>query len=133
MIHTLLIVDDNILDNAKIRNLLYNEKFNLLSAINGQEALDFIESRNIDLILLDIIMPVMDGFEFLELFSKTVYSKHIPIIVTTNLSDNESINKILSYNNIFDYIIKPIDKLNNKILINKIKTGISYRKLLSNI
>ncbi|NLD50302.1 MAG: response regulator [Clostridiaceae bacterium] len=126
MLSTILVTDDNVLDNAIIRNYLYSERYNIISAQNGREALELVSSRDIDLILLDLIMPVMDGFEFLKEFSKTVYFKEIPVIVTSSDDTSENIEKALEYN-VFDYIIKPLDKLNRLILVNKIKTAIRLR------
>ena len=70
MINTVLIIDDNALDNAVLRNYLYNARLNLLSALNGREALDMLEGRNVDVIVLDLVMPVMDGLDFLKEFKK---------------------------------------------------------------
>ncbi|NLL05992.1 MAG: response regulator [Clostridiaceae bacterium] len=126
MISTILVTDDNVLDNALIKNYLFAERYNILSALNGREALDLIESRNIDLILLDMIMPVMNGYEFMREFTKTPYYKEIPIIITSSLDGSENIEKILQYE-IFDYIIKPLDHINRLILVNKIKSALRYR------
>jgi response regulator RpfG family c-di-GMP phosphodiesterase len=132
MNNTILVTDDNMLDNAIIRNYLYTERYSLISAVNGREALDLIESRNIDLILLDMVMPVMDGYEFLKEFSKTHYHKEIPVIVTTNIDEPENIKKTLEYE-IFDYIVKPLDNINKLILVNKIKAALKYRNALLNL
>jgi|LSQX01.1.fsa_nt_gb PleD family two-component response regulator len=129
MINTILVTDDNVLDNAIIRNYLHNERYNLISALNGQEALELVESRNIDLVLLDMVMPVMDGYEFLKEFSKTHYYKMIPVIVTSNLQDTEYIEKAFKFD-IFDYIIKPLDNINRSILANKIRSAVKYRNAL---
>lgn len=129
MINTILVTDDNVLDNAIIRNYLYKERYNIISALNGREALDLIESRSIDLILLDMIMPVMDGYEFMQVFSKTPYYKEIPVIVTTSLDSADNIKKVLEYE-IFDYIIKPFDNINKLIIVNKIKTALRYRNVV---
>lgn len=129
MIKTILVTDDNVLDNAILRNYLYNERVNLISALNGREALEMLESRNIDLIILDLIMPVLDGFGFLELFSKTKFYEEIPIIVASSLDDAKDIEKILRYN-IYDYVIKPLDRINRLIMVNKIKNALKYRDLL---
>jgi CheY-like chemotaxis protein len=132
MINTILVTDDNVLENAIIRNYLYNERYNIVSALNGREALELIESRNIDLILLDMVMPVMDGYEFMREFTKTPYYKQIPIIVTSSLDDTQNIEKILEYN-IFDYIVKPLDHMNRLILVNKIKTALRHRNLITEL
>lgn len=130
MVHTILVTDDSALDNAILRNYLYPEHFNLISALNGREALELLNARNIDLILLDMVMPVLDGFGFLEEFSKLPLYRKIPIIITTSLSDADSIKQIMTKYDIYDYVIKPLDHVNRLIMVNKIKTGIHYRTLL---
>ena len=132
MIHTILVTDDNIIDNAVLRNFLCNQKLNIVSAINGREALDLLESRNIDVILLDLVMPVLDGFGFLKELSKTKYCTEIPVIVISSIYDDETVNKVMNYN-IFDYLIKPIDEKNRLIFTNKIKKAIEYRILLQQL
>lgn len=132
MINTILVTDDNVLDNAILRNYLYKERFNLISALNGREALEMVESRNVDLILLDLVMPVLDGFTFLKLFSKTALYGEIPIIVASGLDNTNDIEKILEYD-IFDYIIKPLDHINRLILVNKIKKAVEFRANLQEL
>lgn len=126
MIKTILVTDDNVLDNAILRNYLYSERVNILSALNGREALEMVESRNVDLIILDMVMPVLDGFEFLREFSKTVLYNEIPIIVTSSLDKPEDIEKVLQYE-IYDYLNKPLDNMNRKIFLNKIKRALAFR------
>jgi response regulator RpfG family c-di-GMP phosphodiesterase len=130
MINTILVTDDNVLDNAILKNYLYNERYNLVSALNGQEALELIESRNIDLIILDMVMPVLDGYGFLKLFSRTEYYKEIPIIIASGIEDSKNIEEIINTYTIFDYIIKPLDHINRMILVNKIRSATQYRKML---
>ena len=129
MVNTILVTDDNVLDNAIIRNYLYKERYNILSALNGREALELIESRTVNLILLDMVMPVMDGYEFMKEFSKTPYYKEIPIIITVSPEGVENIENFLEYE-IFDYIIKPLGHINSLILVNKIKTALKHRNLI---
>jgi PleD family two-component response regulator len=129
MINTILVTDDNVLDNAILRNYLYNERYNLISALNGMEALEMLESRNVDLIILDMVMPVMDGFGFLKQFSQTKYYHEIPVIVASSLDNTKNIEEVLSYD-IYDYILKPLDHINRLILVNKIRKAIDYRKNL---
>lgn len=65
--------------------------FEVLQAINGHEVLDWLEKRyaEIDLLLLDIVMPGMDGFETLEKVKKDERFKKIPVVVSTNLDNDE--------------------------------------------
>ncbi len=133
MINTVLIIDDNALDNAVLRNYLYNARLNLLSALNGREALDMLEGRNVDVIVLDLVMPVMDGLDFLKEFKKTCYYNTIPVIITTSLDSEETIRSVVTEYEVFDYIIKPLDQINRMILINKIRTAIRYRNALKEL
>ncbi len=128
MISTILVTDDSALDNAIMRNYLYKERVNIVSALNGREALDLIESRNIDIIILDLEMPVLDGFGFLEEFSKTNFYKEIPIIIASGIEEDE-IEKVFAYD-IYDFIRKPINSMNKLILINKIRKALQFRKMI---
>ena len=79
-----------------------------------------------------MVMPVMDGYEFMQEFSKTPYYKEIPIIVTTSLDATDNIKKVLEYE-VFDYIIKPFDDINKLIFVNKIKTALRYRNVIRDL
>lgn len=128
MISTILVTDDNVLDNAILRNFLYKERVNIISALNGREALDLVESRNVDIIILDMVMPVLDGYGFLEEFSKTPYYKEIPVIVASGI-DNHQLEKVFNYD-IYDFILKPLNMTNKFLLINKIRKALQFRKML---
>lgn len=88
----ILIVDDGKLIRAAFEEILKDEYF-ILEAENGREALDILsrESEHIALIILDLVMPVMDGFQFLEEYRKIGEYHYIPVIVSTtnDASDNE--------------------------------------------
>ncbi|MDF2987411.1 MAG: response regulator with CheY-like receiver, AAA-type ATPase, and DNA-binding domain [Eubacterium sp.] len=127
MISTILVTDDNVLDNAILRNYLYKERVNIISALNGREALDMVESRNVDIIILDLVMPVLDGYGFLEEFSKTPFYKEIPIIIASGI-ENEDVDKVLKYD-IYDFIFKPLNHTNKFVLINKIRKALQFRKM----
>lgn len=128
MISTILVTDDNVLDNAILRNYLYKERVNIISALNGREALDMVESRNVDIIILDLVMPVMDGYRFLEEFSKTPFYKEIPIIVASGM-ENDEFEKIFQYD-IYDFVLKPLNQLNKYVLLNKVRKALLFRKML---
>ncbi len=78
---TILIVDDSFINRQLIIGFLIGHNINIIEAGNGNEALDILSNTNPDLILLDLIMPEMDGFEFLEIL-RTKNNK-IPVIVLT--------------------------------------------------
>lgn len=70
---------------------LTGRDFEILQSKNGEEAIGWLEDKweTIDLILLDIVMPIMDGFETLEKIKKDERFKNIPVIVSTNLDNAE--------------------------------------------
>jgi len=78
-----LVVEDNLTDRDMMRRLLVGEGWEVIVASNGREALDRLKSENPNLILLDLMMPEMDGFEFLAEFRKTPKFASTPVIVVT--------------------------------------------------
>lgn len=74
-------------------------------AQNGEEGLALVEKEKPDLILLDILMPVMGGIEMLEALKKKAEWKDIPVILLTNVGEKESIQKVRNLG-VQDYIIK---------------------------
>lgn len=113
-----LIVDDDFI-NLKLLEVLLkkNESVGkIFEAKNGVEAIDLLKKESIDLMLLDILMPVMDGIEVLKIIKSDENLKNIPVIV---LSTDET-KKIESLDNgANDFINKPIRE---QILNEKIKT-----------
>lgn len=83
---TILIVEDNKKYRDLLEEALLDEKLNVITAENGKEALAHVEKEKIDLVLLDILMPEMDGIDFYYQL-KNKLKKHISIIVLTNLTD----------------------------------------------
>ena len=84
---TILIVDDEETIREMYRMKFMRDGFQVLTARNGKEALALTTEKKPDLILLDILMPVMDGYEFLKELRKK--GAHVPVIVLSNL-DQES-------------------------------------------
>ena len=81
------------------------EKFIVYEATNGIEGLDVVKKKKPDLILLDIIMPVMDGLSMLNLLKSDDWGKDIPVIILTNLSDAEKISQATE-NGVYVFLIK---------------------------
>ncbi len=105
---TVLIVDD-LPDNIElIKNFFVNKTYNFISANNGREAIKILDNQLPDLILLDVMMPVMDGFQVCELLKNDERTRLIPIIMLTGLEDSKS--KIKGINlGVDDFITKPFN------------------------
>ncbi|WP_172665905.1 hybrid sensor histidine kinase/response regulator transcription factor [Flammeovirga sp. OC4] len=87
--HTLLIVDDNT-EILKLIKDLFQEEYNVLTAENGIEGLEVALKNTPDVILLDVNMPKMNGYELAERLKENVQTSHVPIIFLTAMSDLES-------------------------------------------
>lgn len=104
---TILIVDDNEVAKRSLCDALRDE-YNILMAENGVEALQVLEKEasNIAIIILDLIMPQMDGISFLEHFNQSQDYKKIPVIVATSTED-EGMEKRCLELGVWDFISKP--------------------------
>lgn len=101
----ILIVEDDSFVIDIYHTKLSQEGYEVIEARNGIEAMKKLEEIRPDLILLDIIMPYMDGLEVLRKIKKDEKLKTIPIILLTNLSQKEEINEGLGLG-VDDYLIK---------------------------
>jgi len=105
---TLLVVDDNEMNRDMLSRRLERRGYRVLTADDGQPALDLLERESVDLVLLDIMMPGLDGIEVL----KTLRAKHsageLPVIMTTAKGDSRDVVEALDLG-ANDYVTKPID------------------------
>lgn len=102
----ILIVDDSP-ENLKILgNSLKKLNYNVLTALSGKQALALADNKLPDLIILDVMMPVMDGFEVCRILKENKQHRHIPVIFLTALSEPENVNRGLEIG-ASDYITKP--------------------------
>lgn len=106
---TLLVVDDLPENLVMITDFLECEGFQILQAYNGKQALAMIAHTLPDLILLDVLMPELDGFEVCRYLKERHDTRHIPIIFMTALS--ETIDKVNGFKlGAVDYITKPLQR-----------------------
>lgn len=120
----ILIVDDNPENVKVLGNTLREEEYNLLVAFNGLDALAILDTEPVDLILLDVMMPEIDGFELCERIKLQEDWQEIPVIFITALNDKNSVVKGLEVGGV-DYITKPF---NNKEVLARIHTHLSLRR-----
>jgi len=106
--YNVLVVDD-VVDNIQVAmNVLREDNYNLTFALNGEEALVLINDNDYDLILLDIMMPGIDGYEVCKQVKNNPLKKDIPIIFLTAKTNIESISKAFQLGAV-DYITKPFN------------------------
>lgn len=103
--YKILIVEDDefLADIYKTKFEL--EGFKVLLATDGEKGLKAIQSKKPDLVLLDILLPKMDGFAILQTIKKDPEIKNIPVILLTNLGQKEDVQKGLDLGAV-DYLIK---------------------------
>ncbi len=124
---TILIVDDNEVNIHILFGALSD--YDLIPALDGQTALNIIEEEKIDLILLDIMMPNMNGFEVCGIIKNNPKYANIPIIFLTAKTDSDDIKKGFEIGAI-DYITKPFNPSELNIRINTHIELISYKNNL---
>jgi phosphoserine phosphatase RsbU/P len=120
----ILIVDDNPKNLQVLGNYLQIEGYKVEFALDGKSALDWIRRAEFDLILLDIMMPGMDGFEVCKIIKSDPVKQKIPVIFLTAKVDTESIVNGFDLGAV-DYVIKPF---NQKELIARVKSQIEIKR-----
>ena len=103
-----LIVDDEPFNVDVLQQELEELEYQVITASNGKEALEKIKSQQPDLILLDLMMPVMDGFTVLSEIKADDELRAIPVIIVSAEHDSKSVVKGIKQG-ADDYITKPID------------------------
>lgn len=106
-IQTVLIVDDEPLSVEMLGSLL-NDEYRIIMAHSGQEALDIISRQVPDLILLDILMPVMDGYEVFRIIKQNPLFRDVPVLFITAMGEAECECEGLMMG-AGDYIVKPFN------------------------
>lgn len=120
---TVLIVDDNP-NNIKVVALLLRPlKYKIVIATNGEQAIGLVEQTRPDIILLDVMMPKIDGFETCKIIKSKPENENIPIIFITALNDSESLVKGFKAGGV-DYITKPFNK---DELISRVNTHLDLK------
>ena len=105
----ILIVDDNPKNIQLLGNVLTEKGYSVEFALNGHDALNWVDEKEFDLILLDVMMPEMDGFEVCKHLKKNIKTREIPVIFLTSKTDSKSILRGFEMGAV-DYISKPFNK-----------------------
>lgn len=126
----ILIVDDEELGRDTLESLLVKEPYHLLFAKDGFETLEIAKKEQPDLILLDVMMPGMDGFETCAKLREDPIISETPVIMVTALEDKDSRIRGIEAG-ADDFISKPFDRLELRTRIKTITKLNRYRKLLN--
>ncbi|MEA3558636.1 MAG: hybrid sensor histidine kinase/response regulator [Candidatus Thermoplasmatota archaeon] len=120
---TILLIEDDT-DSLELLELIMKDSgFDTIGVNSGQKGLDRIRSKpEIQMILLDLMMPDMDGFEVLEIMKKEGYLDTIPVIVVSALNDPGSITRAFDMG-AFEYVTKPFDGLS---LTARVKSSLKF-------
>ena len=128
---TILIIDDT---EANVNTLmeLLEDKYDILASLDGKDGLEIVDEEKIDLILLDIMMPGIDGFEVCRRLKNNPKTKNIPVIFITAKTDEISIEKAYETGGV-DYITKPfkarevLSRINNHICLAQQKADLEQK------
>tara|TARA_Y100000310_G_scaffold85265_1_gene82096 strand:+ start:12323 stop:12691 length:369 start_codon:yes stop_codon:yes gene_type:complete len=101
----ILVIEDDKFLKELISQKLTKEGYKVISAVDGEDGVKKTKAENPNLILLDLILPGMDGFEVLDEIKKDSKLKPIPVIILSNLGQKEDVEKALKLGAV-DYLIK---------------------------
>lgn len=119
---TILIVEDESDLRQPLKEKLEYDGYVALEAENGKIGLEMALSKHPDLILLDIIMPVMDGMTMLQALRKDAWGKNVPVVILTNLNEAEKIGTSVE-SGVYDYLVKADWELDDITTLIKKKLG----------
>lgn len=117
-----LAVDDNKITTKLLRRYLESNGYDATEAYDGIECIEKVEERQPDVIVLDVMMPRLDGYETVKRLKENPATRHIPVVIVTAL--NDVANQIKSIEaGADDFLSKPIEE---KLLIAKVRLLSSY-------
>ena len=119
----ILVVDDSTTNIVLLESIFEDKGYIINTALNVPDAVLSMSKNLPDLILLDLLIPKISGFEFLEQLRKDDKLKNIPVIVISALTDDESIGRIRNHE-IVEFVSKPVDIANLLTLVEKTLTGL---------
>ena len=123
----ILVVDDEPNIVQTLQDRLEMNEYQVVTAGNGREGLEKVEQERPDVILLDVIMPIMDGHEMLEMLRKQPGGRDVSVIMLTARSQTQDIARANACG-IDDYIVKPFDLSE---LLEKIESVVEHRKSIA--
>lgn len=118
----ILVAEDDKLISGSLRDALKSGNYEVEAAFDGEEALKKIREQKPDLVLLDILMPKLDGISVLWELKASPETASVPVIVLTNVGDVETISKIVEAGAV-DYLLKSDQSMDD--IVQKVKEVLS--------
>ena len=125
MAPTVLIADDDAISRKLLRRLLEQDGYAVCAAADGMEALELFAEESIDLVLLDIVMPGLDGISVLERLKATPGGGHVPVIMISAVDETESVVRCIEIG-AADYLPKPF---NAAVLRARLNASLAEKRL----
>ncbi len=122
MSNRILIIDDNRMNTKILNDILTQEHYKVNSILDATLVMDTVQDFSPDAILLDIVMPVIDGIQVCKMLKDNDSTMHIPIIMVTSVTDSNILKNAFEIG-AFDYIKKPLDPIE---VIARIKSALRY-------
>jgi class 3 adenylate cyclase len=122
---TILIADDDVVSRKLLRRLLEQEGHQVRAAANGAEALQLFAEQASDVVLLDIVMPEVDGISVLERLKETPGAEDVPVIMISAIDETDSVARCIEIG-ADDYLSKPFNPV---ILRARINAGLAKKRL----
>ncbi len=114
--YSLLVVDDNEMNRDMLSRRLERQGYRVTVAVNGRQALELLNHEQFNLVLLDLMLPEMNGYQVLEHLKADDVLSQIPVIMTTSLDEAAGKQKCLELG-AYDYLIKPFNPVQLKTRI----------------
>lgn len=125
----ILIVDDRVANLGVLKAKLVSEYFDVITATSGQKALDLVNQQPLDIILLDVMMPDMDGYQVCEILKKNPKTAHIPVVMVTALGNVKDRIRGLQAG-ADEFLTKPINDLQ---LLSRVRSLIRLKVLMDSL
>ncbi|MBN1657621.1 MAG: response regulator [Anaerolineae bacterium] len=122
---SILVVDDNVLNRMVLASNLEQQGHRVSLAADGRQAVDIVESQPVDLVLLDIVMPEMDGYQVLEWLKAGEHRRDIPVVIISAVEEMDSVVRCIEMG-AEDYLTKPFDPV---LLRARINAGLEKKRM----